>query len=230
MIRRFGQYGSGDVQFHFGYQSKIAVTDDGNFIISDTWNNRLQIYTEEGQHVKNIELNYFPEGVSYRNGSIYLTSRYTKQVNILTLDGTQIHAFDIDNLDRTDIAVTETGDIVVVGFNSSISASSGEVRIYSVNGDDVWLKATFGRGWNDSVNLVYPRAVTLDRHGHIIVADYGRNRVNVMNPSGQLVRSFGVSSVGYPIDVACLLDGSIAVVVADLLSGNDGRVEVFKFE
>ena len=95
-----GQFGSQPGQF---WHSKgVALTQDGNIVVADWGNHRLQVLTVEGAFVSAVGSKwgseplqfYFPQDVAvHHNGKIYVTDQYNYRVQVLNPDLTYSHSF-----------------------------------------------------------------------------------------------------------------------------------------
>ena len=91
-IRTFGGIGTGPAQFK--NPMGVAVASDGNLIITDFCNHRLQVVTPEGSFVKSIgkegsgKLEFcYPGGIAiHPNGKIYISDTDNHRVQVLNSD------------------------------------------------------------------------------------------------------------------------------------------------
>jgi DNA-binding beta-propeller fold protein YncE len=77
--------------------------------------------------------------------------------------------------------------------------------------------------------LRYPYGVALDREGHLVVCEYGNNRVQVLDVQGRSLRILGgpgrqAGELAYPWGVA--VDSGDRLYIAD--SGNN-RVQIWHY-
>ena len=102
VIDRFGQYGSGKVEFH--YPNGISMAQNGHIIIADFDNHRLQVLTVEGAFVaavgsKGSQPLQFDRpcdvAVHHNDGKIFVTERKNNRVQVLNPDLSYSHWFGI---------------------------------------------------------------------------------------------------------------------------------------
>jgi len=216
----------------------IAITREGNIVVSDTGNNRIIVFTPEGQHIKtfgskgteNSQFNT-PMGVAVGpDGSIYVIDNQNHRIqkfdslytHVQTLGGIKPGKGATDFYLPTGIAVSkETGKIFV--------ADSGNVRVTVFGGGLNYITSLDGVPYS-SYNVVFaPEYFVFDKHGNMFIVEELNNRVVKLNRAkvyeGQVgtgMPGFGDNEFFNPRGAGIGPDGKI--YVAD--TGNH-RIQIF---
>eukprot|EP00058_Branchiostoma_floridae_P011902 XP_002597390.1 hypothetical protein BRAFLDRAFT_69331 [Branchiostoma floridae] len=99
------------------------------------------------------------------------------------------------------------------GGNILLTDSYKAVRVYNRLGDKILEFGKFGR---DEDQLVVPHGVCVDQLGRIIVANWGKNRVDMFTSRGEFVRT--VASIENPWGVTIGPDGQLVSLHSDVVS------------
>ncbi len=173
----------------------VAVDDDGLVYVSDTSNNRIQVFTEDGRwvrkwgaHGKGPGQFDFPYGIAVRDGKVYVADKNNYRIQIFLPDGRFVGM--IPPAPRPDAR----GFIPLnmnVGADGNLYVTSLDHRILVFDKKDSLIKE-FGRGGSGKGELAYPNGVAVDETGRIWVADSGNARIQVFSPdAGQVVMTIG---------------------------------------
>jgi DNA-binding beta-propeller fold protein YncE len=212
----------GNRQGQFNYHLAVAVEPQtGNIWVADYGNDRLQIFTEQGQFVHSISVPSGPLSVAFlSNGNVVVTMK-SDELIIFTPDGQQVRRVgrygngngEFNN--PYDVKVSSTDEIFVANrYNHCVQVLSA---------DGKWLRSFGG----SQSKMDSPSGLALTPDGFVVVVEWGGHCVSVWSPTGQRVHRWGSkgSTPGqfkYPWHVALLPDGRVAV--AD--NGND-RIQLF---
>jgi len=84
---------------------------------------------------------------------------------------------------------------------------------------------------NGEGEFSYPRGITTDHGGNVLVSDFNNYRVQVFDEKGNFLRKFGSEGTGegelkYPIGIGILSNGDVVVAEPAFNSGNK-RLSVF---
>jgi hypothetical protein len=82
------------------------------------------------------------------------------------------------------------------------------VALRAADGAVAWRAGTEGSGPQELRN---PTAITLDRHGNVLVMDQGNGRLAVLAPTGTFVAHVALQEMGYPLGICALGDGGVLV-------------------
>jgi len=215
----------------------VAVSREGNFVVADSRNHRLQVFQNDGTFLRSIgcrgkaegELQ-FPMGVAVDcAGNIAVADWGNDRVQIFDSQGTFLRTIGRGGSGNGElkcpsgVAVNETGTILVVadGQNHRIQLFEADGTFRRIIGHDL----DDAEGPNDG-ELNNPMGIALDAAGNIMVADKS-DRVQVFRQDGTFIRSVGRTGRGRgelngPGGVA--VDGAGNIVVADC---KNRRVQVF---
>ncbi|MES2693039.1 MAG: 6-bladed beta-propeller [Verrucomicrobiota bacterium] len=202
--RTWGSEGSGGGQFL--QPGDIAVASDGNILVCDTRNNRIQFYTENG-----IYLHQFGElggpsdgfGDSIRgieadaDGRIYVTDSTSgfPTIQIFSSNGAPIDQMYLQDDKPATVKIGPTGRIYAA---DTFDADAGGIRVYE---GSVVPSRTIGFGTPGSGNGQFGSSgayvtTAIDANGDIYATDPGNGRVQVFGADGAFLRKFGAPGSG----------------------------------
>ncbi|KAI8497217.1 hypothetical protein Bbelb_251660 [Branchiostoma belcheri] len=221
----FGGEGSGPGQFDHPWG--VTVTDEGEVFVADTENQRIQVFTLQGTFVRQ-----FPTVVSDPHdvaldgegnlwvvggtGSANSAVKYNKQ-------GWVLGKFDLQKTwwARGVVVDTRRNHILITQTTGDWPNPHGEVLVFRPDGT---LVGTVGQ----QQGMKFPRYITVDREGNILVSDMDNHCVYVYNEDGQFLFQFGGEGSGEgQLNNPCGICTDIRtgnIIVAD--KGNS-RVEMF---
>ncbi|XP_035665467.1 E3 ubiquitin-protein ligase TRIM71-like [Branchiostoma floridae] len=219
LLKTVGQRGSGDGQFLS--PTSLAVTTDGDIVVTDYHNRRLQFLDKDGSFKKKVELEFKPGCVvALTNGDLLVTG-----------DGHKIHVLDKQGRAARVIQVTgvaendkTTQGISVDGLGRIIVTFGYQVFVLSPSGD-VILK--FGdKGQGPQLLSSYLR-LTVNSSNKIIVSDNDNHNLKIFDSAGRHLFTCGSHGSGpgqltYPCCV--ITDSEDNIIMADC--GNH-RVSLF---
>ncbi|XP_078602834.1 uncharacterized protein LOC144876914 [Branchiostoma floridae x Branchiostoma japonicum] len=213
--------GRGGGQFY--YLSSIAVTTEGDIIVTDHSNKRLQCLDKGGSFKGKVNLGFMPECVAaLTNGELLVTG-----------DGHRIHVLDKQERESRVIQVTGTAEkravtngITVDGLGRVIVTIGYQVFVLSPSGD-VMMK--FGDEGQGQQQLSSSLLVTINSTNQIIISDYNNDNVKIFDPSGRHIFTCESCGSGPGHDQldgprSVITDSEDNIIVADC--GNN-RVSVF---
>ncbi|QOY36245.1 hypothetical protein AWH56_000665 [Anaerobacillus isosaccharinicus] len=86
LVLSFGTQGNGDGQFQYPFD--IAVLPEGNIIVSDTGNGRIQVFNEQGIFQYSFKGSFgMPSGIAVDHENIYITDPINSRVVVTTHEG-----------------------------------------------------------------------------------------------------------------------------------------------
>ena len=208
----------------------VAVDGDGNILVADRGNHRIQKFTAEGQfltavdteNTKHLQLRY-PRGITTSNSNkVYVTANHCVQV--LNSDLTFSSSFGKYGSGKgqfdspCDIACDRTGKVYV--------ADTDNHRIQVFTADGKFL-SMFGRRGAGRGELYCPYGVAIDSSDMMYINELDNHRVSVFTTAGRFVTSFGSrgwqpGQFEYPGGIA--VDDSGMVYVCD---SDNNRLQVF---
>ena len=208
-LRSFGSMG--DQEGEFNEPTGIAYLNNGNIVVADSENNRLQIFTEQGEYLTQIggegnldhQFNY-PWGLSVdSDGNIIVADSDNKLMKIFTPSGQFLRKFGGEDLLIYPLHCIQKDQFFIVSDDDDHS-----IKVFNTDGDFLYKLGNEGKGDGEFNN---PRFLSVDKAGHLMVCDYGNNRVQVLELNGKFITKFKLRSGGLPVSTAILSDGRIVV-------------------
>ena len=185
VINRFGKRGS--KQGEFDTLEGVALTQDGHIIVTDAFNNRLQVLTIEGGFVAAVEsqFNQPCDVAVHQNGNIFVTDKWNDRVQVLNPDLSYSHCFS-NKGDKPGelnhprgIAIDQDGMVYVSDF--------GNHQIQKFTPEGTFL-SEFSTGSSFS-----PYGLCIDSNNILYVVDWIHDTVCVYKTSGQFLGYIGNS-------------------------------------
>ncbi|XP_069113293.1 E3 ubiquitin-protein ligase TRIM71-like [Argopecten irradians] len=231
MLFEFG--GEGEVEGKLCRPWGVCCDRDGNVVIADRSNNRIQVFNSDGTFchrfgtsgTRNGQFDR-PAGVACDNqGRIIVADKDNHRVQIFTIDGTFLLKFgEKGNKNGQfnypwDVAVNSEGKILVSDTRNH------RVQLFSPDGQFVNKYGFEGSLWK---HFDSPRGVCFNNEGHMVVTDFNNHRLLVIHPDFQTARFLGTegSANGQflrPQGVVVDQEGNI--IVAD---SRNHRIQVFQ--
>ncbi|XP_066267492.1 tripartite motif-containing protein 2-like [Branchiostoma lanceolatum] len=213
-----GKRGSRDGQFNL--PSSLAVSVEGDIVVTDCDNSRLQFLEKDGSFKRKVDLGFKPQCVAaLPNGELLVTG-----------DGHGIHVLDKQGRESRVIRVTgaaekrePTKGIAVEGLGRIIVTVGYQVFVLSPSGD-VMLK--FGDKGQGQQQLGSALRATVNSSNQIIISDYHNHNLKIFDPAGRYLftcgsRGSGPGQLFYPYCV--ITDSEDSIIGADF---NNRRVSV----
>ena len=216
-LRSFGS--EGDQEGEFKYPSGIAYLNNGNMVIADGGNNRLQIFTGRGDYLtqiggeENLDHQFdYPWGLSVdSDGNIIVADSNNKLIKIFTPSGQFLKKFGGEDLLVDPCHCIQKDQYFIVSDNGDHC-----IKVFNTGGDFLYKFANKGKGDGE---FDRPHCLSVDKAGHLVVCDYGNDRVQILELNGKFVANFELirdligtieEFVG-PVSTASLTDGRIVV-------------------
>src|SRR3972149_4052280 len=194
-IRQIGsERGAGNGQFY--EPTGVAVAPDKRLYVVDSVNNRIQIFSRDGEFIKSFGTKgkgdgqfSIPFGIAAgADGRVFVTDSKNSRVQVFDTDGGFLYSFgrgggrDGELSYPLGIAVDEQERIFI--------ADSGNGRIAVFTMDGLFLDNIGSKGRSPG-QLYNPTGVALSIDGKIWVTDTGNNRVLVFDTHGKHLASIG---------------------------------------
>jgi uncharacterized protein (TIGR03663 family) len=209
-LRSFGAYGASDYttqtlapEGFFNEPWGLAVGPDGSVFVADTWNNRIQKFTPEGEFVTMwgqfgaAESRYHfwgPRGVAVDNqGRVFITDTGNKRVVIFDSDGNDLAdfggaGFGVGQFDEpVGIEVDDAGRLFIADtWNKRIQIMLPDGDTLNYPNHITWdIEGWYGETLDNKPFL------TIDENYLVYVADPILGRVLVFNQHGNFLFAWG---------------------------------------
>ena len=190
-IRSFGSYGAS--YGNFKYPRSVALDGEGNILVVDTKNSRIQKFTEDGRFItavgtKGKEVLQFSDvkGIAYNpaNEKVYITDK--RRVQVLNSD-LSFHNLFLKKGKRYfqnpwGIACNSGGDVYVA------DSQANEIDVFTSEG--AYLRKIDCHGKKRS-RLKQPANIAIDRNDIVFVSEHQSNSISVFTAEDQFLKSFG---------------------------------------
>ena len=209
-----------------GGPSGITFGSDGNVYVADTWNHRIQVFTPDGEFVRewgqffdaldsadasaSPGMFYGPRGISAYNGLIFVTDTGNERVQVFEEDGTFVRAFggtgtgESQLLEPVGVAVGSDGTVLV--------ADSHNARIARFTTEGEWLEPWPIEDWAELRFFEPYLAVTPD--GTLYASTSTEATVLVVDQSGSIIDEVGEDELRQPFGIT-VESGAGALLVTD---------------
>ena len=219
------------------YPWRVAVSDDGYLIVSESLGDRVTIMDREGTKVKsfggkegcgNVKF-LSPHGVAFTSDKFILVSD-SHRIQKINIDGDCLASVGEEGSEPLQfkypvgIAISPlTGHIYV--------ADSGNHRIQVLN-SDLTFSHFFGSKGSANGQFLYPRDIAIDNRGLVYVTDWVNHRIQYFTPDGKFIAHFGNEGSG-----PGQLNSPIGITIDNAATGlvyvsewNNHRISVFTNE
>ena len=194
-LQSFGTRGSGPGEVK--YPREVAVDGEGNILVTDSFNHRIQRFSSEGQFLISVgtkgsgHLQFsYPTGIAFNasNNKVYVTDANNHRIQVLNSDLTFSSTFGRSGSGKGQfsnpfgIACASTGKVYVA------DCSNHRIQVFTAEGKFFHM---FGRHGQGRGELDSPVGVVIDTSGMVYVSEFGNHRVAVFTSEGRFVTSFG---------------------------------------
>ena len=219
-IRTFGTHGSDPGQFD--KPLGITVDRDGNILVADYENHRIQKFTSDGQFLQAVgnmgkrpmQFNHPADiAINITNNKIYVADTFNDRVQILNSDLTFYKGFGTKGSSKgqfsypAGVCCNETGKVFIADLLNH------RIQVFTAEGKFLKSFGKYGQGRGE---LNKPVSITTDSNGSVYVGEDGNKRISVFSVEGQLMTSFGKK-------------GGKFEEVSGLVINNDGIIYVCDF-
>ena len=199
----------------------VACLLNGDIVVAEWGNKRIQIFDSVGQPVNTIGNGHIsPQGVAVTlRGNIIISDASQKRLQVFSPSGNSIAKWGLGKFyTPCGLAVSPNGNCVITDV--------GEHTISIYQGEKKCIKRFGTRGTRDD-QFNNPLYVTTGIHNEIIVSDSDNHCIKVFDSRGKLIRKIGSEGsadgqLKYPRGIATDQDGNIIVV-----DRNNDRVCMF---
>ncbi|MFZ0888021.1 MAG: SMP-30/gluconolactonase/LRE family protein [Candidatus Binataceae bacterium] len=170
----------------------VAVSDDGSVVyVSDTGQNAVFVFDFGKRKFRKIGGMNVPLGIALDDEqNLYVVEQGRKGVGVFSPEGEELRFLTDPSLERpTGIALDRERKRIYLADTAHTRSKEHTVKIFSLDGKLIG-KIGKGRG-QEPGQFMFPTYVTLDREGNLYVTDSLNCRVQMFDPDGKYLRSFG---------------------------------------
>lgn len=227
----FGSDGSGPGQLaRFatsggGGPNGIAIGDNGDIYVADTWNHRIQVFSSDGAYLNgwgsffdaqddpalaatNEGTFYGPRGLAFHDGELYVTDTGNERIQVFTPDGAFVRMWgttgsaDGNLLEPVGIAVTADGTVLVAdSHNARIARFDSEGNPLEAWPVDAWAGLTF-----------FEPYLAAGPDGSVYATNSTNGTIETFGPDGTPGVTLGEGLVRQPFGVTVTADGASLLV------------------
>ena len=192
-VLSFGKKGSSAGMFEGPWG--IAVNEKNEIAVTETGNNRIQVFSSNGTHLRSFgrigdQQGEFdcPAGIAFHNDNIIVVDRANRRVQFSSSEGEYLGQFGAEGSrdhqlkSPHGLSVNSDGNIIVADSHNKL------VKIFSLGGQFL-LKI----GREGSFNFPFH---CIQQDNYFIVSDSGDNSIKVFNLDGNFLYSFGKKGEG----------------------------------
>jgi len=228
----FGSDGNGNGNGQFEDLSAITIDSNGNIIVCDNDNHRIQIFDSEGKFIStfgsegngNGEFE-LPFGITMNSkGNIIVSDFYNYRIQIFDSKGKFISKFGSQGngngqLDQPAGLTIDLNDNILI-----CDHENNRIQIFDSEGNFISKFGSYGKG-NGQFN--HPVGIAINSKGNIIVGDQLNHRIQIFDSEGNFISTFGTKGnrngeFDGPWGVCVDLNDNI--VVCDC---NNNRIQIF---
>ena len=196
-IRRYGDHGSGRVQFK--YPRGVAVTQNGQIVVADFGNHRLQVLTAEGAFIATVgtrgsQQRQFdhPMGVAVHcSGNIFIADYGNNRVQVLNPDLSYSHCFGSKGPQPGELRYPRGIAIDIDGMVYVADTYNDRIQKFTPEGKLLAVIKSKGVGGGQ---LNRPYGLCVDRNYILYVTEHDSNTVSMFNSQGKFLGYIGDSN------------------------------------
>ena len=218
--------------WYFVFPDDIAIGPDGLVYVADSDFHRIQVFSTEGEFIRNWGGEGVGNGEFASPGGIAISA--SGEVYVADTENNRIQVFDLNGVFKRKWGAFGSGNREFIGPGALGVSSSGEVyvvdsfndriQVFDTNGVFKRKWGTFGTG---DGQLAFPDGIAISVSGEVYIADSENNRIQVFDDNGVFKRKWGSQGSGdgelsVPQGIAVSESGE--VYVAD---SENNRIQVF---
>jgi sugar lactone lactonase YvrE len=184
----------------------VAADGSGNVYVADTYNNRIQVFDNNGTFVKA----WGQKGTDSGNvagpwdvavdgeGCVYVADTYNHRVQKFDVNGVYLGQWGQKGKKEGEFAFLSGIALGPDGAVYTVDAKMNRIQVFDSQGKFLRSWGSKGRGPGE---FVTPMGLTVDESGNVYVADSKMRRVQKFDSEGRFLAAF-TDSLLYPVDVA----------------------------
>ncbi|MGI0088357.1 MAG: 6-bladed beta-propeller [Nitrosotalea sp.] len=209
-----GPFALGDGQFKD--PNGIAIDNSGNVYVTDTGNNRVEIFDSSGH--------FFYKFGTNGNGD----GQFSDAIGIAVGNDGSLYVVDQNN-DRVEIFNITYGNATSAPNNVLTTPPTAPVPIIETQPPvPAWFVSSFGSPGSKTGQFSFPQGIALDGSGNVYVVENANNRVEKFDSKGNYISTIGSSGSGngqFSSPTGIAVDKSGNIYVSDI-----GNYRIEKFD
>lgn len=219
-VKTWGSWGTGEGEL--GHPRGIDIDAEGHLFIADTGNDRILLFTAEGEFIEDWGRRgsrpgefVAPQGIAIKDDEVYILDSGNRRVQRLTTTGRPLGEWTLGEVqDPYAIAVAPDGTVYVADRGDHYP-EDGHKLVYKFTPDGQ-LAAQWGGEGDRRGQLSKPGGLAVVSDGSLYVADTGNHRIQHFTSEGVALAEWGSYGRGegqfsWPLGLAVDKDGYIYV-------------------
>ncbi|MHA1732313.1 MAG: hypothetical protein ACTSU5_10230 [Promethearchaeota archaeon] len=201
-----GESGSDDA--HFYYPEGVAVNSSGALYVTDTNNQRVQVFGAAGDYLYTLGTTgqpgsddaHFdhPWGVAVNSsGALYVADTWNHRVQVFGSAGDYLYTLGTAGESGSDDAhFYQPGGVAVNSSGALYVADTynHRVQVFGAAGDYLYTVGTTGQSGSDDAHFYNPVGVAVNSSGALYVTDTYNHRVQVFGAAGDYLYTVGTTT------------------------------------
>lgn len=240
---KFGSFGGNPGQFRSPWG--VAVTPEGNILVADHSNRRVQIFDASGVFIQQISStgsrnnllssmqNLIGLAVDKHNGNIVVTEYNGNKIRIFDSKGKPLCSFGSPGNEPGQLAYPY--DVAIDGDGNILVADAGNQRVQIFSQEGKFLRLIAAKGPDTGPRGTLHSCVRVTEDGKIVVIENSQPKVQLYNACGEFLNEYGVAGnapgeLSHPYSGT--LDGDGNLIIADysmlpILPPSDYKIVAF---
>jgi len=223
-INAWGERGKGPGQFDFEGPQGLRVGPDGNVYVIDEGGHRIQVFTPQGQYLREWggldpkgapgKFNFPSDLVFGPNGNVYVSDSLNHRIQVFDPDLNYLFEWgqkgsqDGQFLAPRGLGINADGEIFVV------DEQNGRIQVFDLQGRFLRKWGKFGKEGPGEFNVIV--GLDIDENNEVYVADGFNHRIQVFDQQGNFLRLWGEPGKGQgqfddPVGVAVAPEGWVGI-------------------
>ena len=215
----FGSFGNGPGEL-FG-PTFVAVGNDGNYYVSDTGNDRIQVFDNRGSFLLMFGSTGSGNGqfmstngvVVMDDGRIVVSDRGNDRIQLFDQQGSFLQVFGGNGSGPSQFSAPV--DIEKISAGQLVIADHANHRVQVVETTGLFV-SEFGQFGTGNGQFQFPSGISIQSNGNVTVTDFQNHRVQVFDSEAGFQMTFGSMGTGngelmYPIDAVADAFGNFIV-------------------
>ena len=227
-LRSFGSEGSGPGQFK--QPCSVIVDDDGNILVVDAGNRRIEKFTSDYKHIASASVE--SQGLQYSHQiAVTISTPFTRKIAISDSSNNHVQIFNPDLTFNSSIHY-EGESLKDIAFDSAgnmymADSKDNCIRVFNPKYNYTNMRQFGKRDKNYRELLDGPICIYIDSDNIVYVTEENSHRISLFTLEGEFLTSFGSKGDGpgqfnRPYSITMDKQGMIYVVDRD-----NARIQVF---